>query len=157
DRVEPGAKVRVEIEGRYTFGKPVAGGAVELRLGTDVRRPLWENELKLDAAGRTAAELEIPQRTAELHTRLTATLSDETGRSVTEVLQLEIAGNGVSQQRAFAGLARFIRAGDTLTIPAAAEAITVAERIEANGPKKTRSTRVPVHEGKAVVAFREPG
>src|SRR5262249_42846729 len=52
ERAEPGAKLRIEVEGRYTFGKPVSVGRIDLRLGNDIRHPLWSHELKLDDAGR---------------------------------------------------------------------------------------------------------
>jgi len=62
---QPGDKVKASVEASYFFGKPVAGGKVELlaTLGNTggAGVPIAKVKLTLDAEGKADTELELPQ------------------------------------------------------------------------------------------------
>src|SRR5262249_54480868 len=90
----PGDRLHVSVEGRYFFGKPVAGGKLTLTAGSEVVHA------KLDQEGKAEVEVEVPRHSGdESPLNLRALVSDgaehreEASRAVTvasDPLRLEL-------------------------------------------------------------------
>jgi alpha-2-macroglobulin len=139
-------KLTVRLEGRYYFGKPVAGGRVGVRLvGAEGGRPLAEVDGQLDANGKTAVELELPARLHGGKYQIVGTLTDDSDRTATKSLPLEV--EGTTPRGGLAKVPRFVAVDRDVAVSTEAELVALAKdgvRRTFKSEKGTATLRLPL-------------
>jgi hypothetical protein len=157
EKVNQAEPLRVELAGAYFFGKPLAGGRVEVRLTpTGTLRPLASAEATLDAAGKGVVQLHPGRDLAAGRYVVRCDLSDEGGRSVHRVLPYTVE----EKQRPRTGLGalpRFVPQDKPLVFPTSAD-VVVAEQVRLEGKEQgVKIVRFGPRDGKVEVRFPTPG
>ena len=155
------AKLNLQANGAYYFGKPVAGGTLTLALySADGRRPLEEAEAKLDAAGKATIEFPIPASLGSGKYQLAAHLRDESGRTVSRHFSIDLRRkNDPTPTSVFTDLPRFVAFGQPLTLKTSAKVITAEQgrRSEKEKGDEYRRTEFPARDGQVEIKFPAPG
>jgi hypothetical protein len=130
--------LKLTCRGEYYFGKPVASGALTLRLvGASRSTPLAEAHLQLDAVGKLAVEFAVPSEVRSGSYRFVAELRDETGRMVQKSFPVELRRKDDPAPRAsFASLPRFLPAGKDFILNAGSRIVAARGLAPADGAAK---------------------
>ncbi len=141
----------LEIAGRYYFGPPVAGGAVEVRaVRKDFGTTVAEAQGKLDEQGRAKIELRLPKSIAAGAYFVVSSITDQSGRTVKIATPLSIASpeapKGASE---FDALPRFIAVGEELKIATTVRELRVVH--------DSTAALIAPKNGVAVLKFAAPG
>jgi hypothetical protein len=120
----------VDVSGRYYFGKPLAGGRVEARLvRADRWRAVTTAEDRLDEKGALRLKLHMPEQLDPGAYRVVCTVGDDSGRTVSADVPLEIVAPTPAGGPALAGVPRFVPAGEEFTVrTTAAEVVATKEK-----------------------------
>ncbi len=157
EKVRQSADFRVELSGEYYFGKPVAGGHAEARLTRiDSMRSVCWAEATLDAAGKAALTLKPGKGLPVGRYVVRCDLSDESGRSVQQVLPYTV--EAPEQPRSeLAALPRFVPLDKPLNFPTKAS-VVLAEQVRRQWGDPERITcRFVPERGSATLRFPAPG
>lgn len=160
---EPGdfSALKLSFEGGYYFGKPVSGGRVQLELRDPAsRRPIDEANTQLDAQGKAKHEWKLPSTLPSGRYLLSATLVDESGRSVSQVREFELRRQDDPKPApTFASVPRFVPFDKELVLRTMANQVTIEQgrspEKEKNDPY--RKTIFGVKDGQAAIKFPQPG
>ncbi len=167
EKVQKPQPLRVELAGNYYFGKPVAGGTVEVRLTrAGSMRSLERVEAVLDSAGQASVKLEPGKNLSPGRYIVRCDLSDESGRSVRRLLPFTIEAPP-RPRTTFAALPRFVSQDQPLTFATTAPFVLA---VQVAHPRQVRPTSSADGEswvkksleftpldGKASLRFPSPG
>ncbi len=118
----------LDVCGRYYFGKPVAGGTLHAQLLTADRwRSVTEAECRLDEKGTARLKLKLPAHLSAGHYRVICSVTDDSDRTVTKALPLEIVSAASTAGPELAAVPRFLPAGGELLVKTAAKEIVVEQ------------------------------
>ena len=146
ERVEKPAELTLGVTGRYYFGKPVGGGSVHVRLvRADEWQPLAEAAGTLAADGRVELRLAVPARlTAQRYFVLTS-LTDDSGRTVSNSKPYEVRATGAADAPRLAA-PRFAAAGEAFDVRSSGEKVTV-----------DGETGIEMRDGRARITLKQVG
>lgn len=152
EKLKQSRDLTLDITGRYYFGMPVAGGQLMARLlGAERWRPFAEAEAKLDVDGAAKLKLELPEDLAPGRYHVVCSLTDDSGRVVSQSLPVELEGSPAARAgKGLAALPRFVPTGQPLTITTTAVEI-IAEQAE------ERQLAFRAEKGTAMVKLPRPG
>ena len=157
-KVRTPADFRVELAGEYYFGKPLAGGRVEIRLlRTGSLRSLADAEAVLDAGGKAVVQLQPAKNLAPGSYSVRCELSDESGRNV--VRELPYLVEALERPRTGLGaLPRFVSQDQPLEFRTTAD-VVLAEQvwIEKDENRGRKTFRFVAKDGMAVLRFASSG
>src|SRR5262249_17973211 len=131
-KVKAAGPLTVRLEGTYYFGKPVAGGRALVRLlRAEGGGPLAGAEGKLDAEGKASVEVAPPARLPGGKYVVACPRADDSDRTTTASLPLEVEGAG--PRGGLALLPRFVPVDRAVSVPTAVTLTAVA----ADGLRRT--------------------
>lgn len=145
----------VKLAGHYYFGKPVAGGKVNVQLVRPERRkPLAEIEGVLDAAGNTTVTLKLSIDLDGGKFFVLCDLTDDSGRTVSQALPLEIeVPRAARAMTGLAALPHFLPFNKPFEVETSAKEVVAQQGNDIDGNRHTFAVR----QGKAVVQLPAPG
>lgn len=153
EQVEKRAELMINVAGRYYFGEPLVGGAIDIRLvRPDHWRPLAQVDGKLGVTGLAALRLTLPPNLQDGEYAVITTLSDESGRSVSDSHALKVGDGDIDINVALL-LPRFVNTGESIDI----QVDTANVKARYLGNSDADAQVVAVTNGKANIHLREAG
>ncbi len=155
ETISGGDTLELKLAGKYYFGKPVTAATADVRLvHPDAWKPLASEKLELNESGTAEVELELPRKLKPGTYRLIGSLTDDSGRTVTEILECEVEGRrGAASADGLSTLPRFIPVGRALEVKTTARQVVVKQ--DHNGDDKGKTFKAK--RGVVRVKLHEPG
>jgi alpha-2-macroglobulin len=154
EKVRTPEDFRVELSGAYSFGKPLAGGRVEVRLmSVGSMRSAARGEAVLDARGNAVVKLEPAKNLAPGRYVVRCDLSDdESGRTVHRILPYTI--EALERPRTgLAALPRFVPLDQPLEFPTTVDIVRAELVWRDQSGTGTKSLQFVPSNGKAALRF----
>ena len=108
----------LKFAANFYFGPPVTQGTIDTRLvRAEQWKPLVQMTATLDASGHAESQLDLPRQLPSGMYAVISTLTDASGRSVTNSQPLEYRGNGaIAGTSNLPALPRFVAVGQDLIV-----------------------------------------
>ena len=159
---QPGdfASLKLQFQGDYYFGKPVANGLVAVKLlgAATFRSSLRKSSVWMPTANRPSIS---PFRVAPSGSyRLLTTLQDETGRAVSRAYAIELRRRTIQRRRQPWPRCRALLPFDKeLVVQTSVKEVTIEQGqwLEKIGKSTFRRFPFPVKDGRATIKFPAPG